>query len=67
MTAIASAKTSATIMAISIFGADEGFRPNDMIDAKPIAPMTMEGPSMVTNITSKIMILRMDLSITFFS
>jgi len=48
---MASANTRETIIALNIFGADDGFLPKAFIEAKPIAAMTADGPSIVTNIT----------------
>lgn len=56
--ATASANTSETIIAGRIFGAADGLRPRARIDAKPIAAMTADGPTIVRTMTNRIIKLR---------
>jgi hypothetical protein len=44
MSARASANTRVIIMAVKIFGADEGFLPKALMLAKPVAANTAQGP-----------------------
>ena len=52
--AIASAKTNAIIIEISILGAAEGFRPKALALAYPTAAITAAGPKVVISIIKMI-------------
>lgn len=50
-----SARISRTSILGKIFGAAEGWRPKALMEVKPMAVITNNGPKMVTNMTNKIM------------
>ena len=47
--AMASANIRETIIASRIFGAEDGFLPNALMEACPSAAITADGPSIVAN------------------